>query len=121
MKIPLKISAEWHSLGTNDNVDGNLRSIELIREWLQGAERVLRQRGSQDKDPVIYGHDRSANVAGVTSQDFDGIKMATLHAWHRWWSDPSRDPHGREEAGRDPAGEAAKVRAEIEARGGSIS
>lgn len=120
MKIPLKISAEWHSLSTNDSVDGNLHSIRVIREWLEGTERVLQQRGSDDKEPVMYGHKRTANVAGLTGSEFDGIEMATLRTWYAWWSDPRRDRYGREEAGRDPAAEASKVRAEIEARGGSI-
>jgi hypothetical protein len=121
VKIPLEINGEWQSLGSSDDIEGNLRSITLIRVWLEGTERVLRERGANDKDPIIYRHPRRADVAGLTSSEFDGIEMGTLRSWHIWWSETARNSHGREEAGRDPQTEAEKVRAEIEARGGTVS
>jgi hypothetical protein len=63
----------------------------------------------------MYGHGKS-NVAGVTSGDFDGVDMATLRFWEKWWSSPERSQWGRKEAGRDPATGAEKVGREIEAR-----
>ncbi len=63
----------------------------------------------------MFGHGKT-NAAGITSVEFDGVDMATLRFWQQWWSDPSRTRHGREEAGRDPTEQVARIRLEIEAR-----
>jgi hypothetical protein len=105
------------SLSRTDDPDTNRRSIEIVREWLNGAAEAL-DAGKVDpaaKDPRMFGHGTS-NVAGVTHPDFDGVDMTTLRYWLRWWTSPERSPYGREEAGRDPAVEAERVRREIEAR-----
>ena len=63
----------------------------------------------------MFGHGKS-NVAGVTHSDFDGVDMATLRTWLKWWSSQERSPYGREEAGRNPHVEAERVQREIDAR-----
>ena len=55
-------------------------------------------------------------MRGFTNPDFDGRDSNTLRYWFDWWRDPERDQHGKEEAGRHPYVEAARVLAELEAR-----
>jgi hypothetical protein len=117
VRVPLEIQGEWSSLLRTDDPETNRRSIEIIREWLDGAADALGsgKLDTPSKDPKIYGHGKSS-VAGVTNRDFDGVDMATLRYWLKWWSSPDRSPYRREEAGRDPKVEAERVRREIEAR-----
>ena len=117
MRIPAEIQGEWSSLSRTDNRSENLRSLEKIRAWLDkaaGALAVSTPRTAQ-KEPKMFGHSKT-NAAGITSVEFDGVDMATLRFWEQWWSDPSRTRHGREEAGRDPTEQVARIRLEIEAR-----
>jgi hypothetical protein len=117
VKVPMLVLAEWTSLSRTDDLDINRRSIEIVREWLDGAADALAE-GKVDpsaKDPKMYGHGKS-NAPGITHPDFDGVEMATLRYWLGWWSNPERSMYGREEAGRDPEAEAERVRHEIAAR-----
>jgi hypothetical protein len=115
MRIPLEITAKWAALGATDDVDRNLEAIAAIRSWLDEAEAGLSAGTGSTKEPKMYGHAKT-NARGVTHADFDGVDTATLRHWLAWWSDPVRSAHGREEAGRDPATEAARISREIEAR-----
>jgi hypothetical protein len=117
MRIPAEIQGEWSSLGRSENPTENLRSIEKVRKWLDGATEALEQAvpGAPPKGPKMFGHG-SANVRGVTHVDFDGVDMATLRFWLEWWAEPERTQWGSEEAGRDPREQITKIRREIEAR-----
>ena len=75
MKMPLGISAEWASLGRLHDARANLQSIALIREWLDGVEAYLAAGGDPAKEPVIYGHDKSAATRGYTSAEYDGVTL----------------------------------------------
>lgn len=100
-KVSMHVRAEWASLSRTDDLESNRRSIEVVREWLDGAADAL-AAGKVDtsaKDPKLYGHGKS-NVPGITHPDFDGVDMATLRYWLRWWSSPS----GRCMAVRRPVG-----------------
>jgi hypothetical protein len=59
---------------------------------------------------------KSAQSRGFTHPDFDGVDSSTLRYELDWWRDPSRSPEGPEEQGRDPAVNAARILAELEAR-----
>ena len=115
--MPPEIQGEWGSLLRTDDPEANRHSIEIIRDWLDGAADAFAagELDAPSKDPRMHGHGKS-NIAGMTHRDFDGVDMATLRYWLRWWSSPERSPYGREEAGRDPEFEAARVRREIKAR-----
>src|SRR5947209_3042394 len=117
VKIPLHVQSEWAALSRTDDPELNRRSIDEIRKWLDGFAESLTSVDPKNPpgDPKLFGHAKS-NVAGITSSEFDGVEMATLRYWLKWWSDPQRSQWGREEAGRDPEAEAAKVLREIEAR-----
>jgi len=117
VRVPPEIQGEWSSLLRTDDPEINRRSIETIREWLDAAAEALAsgRLDAPSKDPKMYGH-ATSNVGGVTHPDFDGVEMATLRYWLKWWTSPDRSAYGREEAGRDPRVEAERVRREIEAR-----
>ena len=118
MKVPLNISGEWGSLTRVHSRDTNLRSLRAIREWLNCVENFLEAGGDPAGNPQLTNFQRS-NARGATSSEFDGVPMATLRYWLEWWEAPERTWCGAEEADRDPVAEASKVRAEIEARGGT--
>jgi hypothetical protein len=116
MRVPLEVQAEIGALSKTDDRELNLESIRKIRGWLDEAEGALASGATgSPKDPKIYGHG-DANVAGVTSNEYDGVPLAKLRYWENWWSQPERSQWGREEAGRDPQEELRKLRREIEAR-----
>jgi hypothetical protein len=115
VRIPLEINSEWFSLSSTDDRSRNLESIAVIRSWLDDASSALTAGKGSSKEPKLYGHAKS-NTSGVTRVEFDGVETATLRYWLEWWTDPARSSHGREEAGRDPAAEAEKIRNEIHAR-----
>jgi hypothetical protein len=62
---PLHIQGEWGSRSKTDDIDLNLRSIAVIREWLDGLADALERADPADppKDPRMSGHGKS-NVAG---------------------------------------------------------
>jgi hypothetical protein len=117
VKAPQNIIGEWGSLTRVHSAEPNLRSLRLIRDWLDCVEQYLDAGGDPDGDPQLRNYTPS-NAVGLTSGDFDGVPMATLRFWLQWWERPERTWCGAEEAGRDPAAECEKVRREIEARGG---
>jgi hypothetical protein len=116
--VPPEIEGEWTSLGTSGSRDNNLRSVELLLEWLDGAKRWLEDlppdalTGGPRVSPKLSG---SGGERGITDSRFDGVDMKTLRHLLRW-SDPERSPFGAEERGRDPKTEADPLRREIEAR-----
>jgi hypothetical protein len=121
VRIPLEIHGVLGSLEQRHDPASNLRSIEALQEWLREAEAYCRsqlERGASTggKSGRIHSHPEGKNSRGLTDSEFDGKSNATLQTWLTWWSDPARSPHGSEEAGRDPRVEAARVRAELEAR-----
>jgi hypothetical protein len=93
----------------------NLDSIGVLREWLDCVEKHLRAGGDPAATPQYHNYE-PVNVDGKTDPVFDGVPMATLESWLNWWQKPERTWCGGEEAGRDPATEAERVRLEIEAR-----
>jgi hypothetical protein len=60
----------------------------------------------------------SRNVPGVTSEEYDGVGMADLHAWLRYWEGVLAGTAKRnaQDAGLDAADEVRRLRLEIEAR-----
>ena len=121
MQIPLEVQAEWSSLTRTHSRVENLRSATIVREWLEGVETYLEGGGDPGREPVIYGHRKGSNTAGVTNPEYGGVSTSQLRFWLEWWGQPERTKHGAEEAGREPAVEIAKLRAELDARGASTS
>ena len=116
MRIPPEVQDQWASLRRSDDRAANLESVRAVRTWLAGLEEFLAAPVRlDDKEPKIYGH-ADSNARGITTTEFDGVRTAKLRYWLEWWSEPTRSPHGKEEAGRDPKTEIAKLKAEIEAR-----
>ena len=130
MLIPTHIRAEFDQIEAVDEPLEVLRPIGAVREWLREAElRAIREasdRGESlarigdalgtDKQNIHQKLRSSRSAKGLTSPEFDGVITRTLRYWLWWWSQPERNPSGAEEKGRDPIAEAAKVRAELEAR-----
>jgi hypothetical protein len=109
------ISGEWASLTRVHSREQNLHSLRRIREWLDCVERYLEAGGEPDGNPHLTNYQPS-NTKGLTSAEFDGVPTPTLKHWLGWWEKPERTWCGAEEAGRDPATEARKLRDELETR-----
>jgi hypothetical protein len=129
MFIPEKIEAAFTALRAEEDPLVNLRSIKTLRDWLSDMEircievaheagRSFQQIAEVQERPrqAVHRTLRDSRTAGLTDPVFGGISSSTLRYWLDWWSDASRSADGAEEAGRDPAAEAARVRAELEAR-----
>ena len=115
MKRPLSIFGEWALLTRTHARERNLDSLRKIREWLDCVENYLEAGGDPGGDPRLTNF-KPTNARGVTDSKFDSVPMATLCFWLCWWERPERTWCGAEEAGRDPAVEAAALRREIAAR-----
>jgi hypothetical protein len=129
MFVPEKIESAFTALREEEDPLVNLRSIKTLRDWLGDMEirciEVAHDGGRSFQEIAdVQGRPRQAvhrtlrdsRTSGLTDPVFGGVSSSTLRYWLEWWSDPSRSASGVEEAGRDPATEAAKVRAELEAR-----
>lgn len=90
------------------------RTIEHAQKQGRSYQQIadVQERPRQAVHRTLKG----ARGRGLTHPDFDGVSSSTLRYWLDWWSDPQRSLAGAEEAGRDPATEAARVRAELEER-----
>jgi transposase-like protein len=129
MFVPEKIEATFKALRLEEDPLVNLRSIKTLRDWLGDMEirciefahesgSTFQQIAEVQERPrqAVHRTLRDARTSGLTDPDFDGVSSSTLRYWLDWWSDPSRTSQGVEEDGHDPATEAAKVRAELDAR-----
>jgi hypothetical protein len=119
MRVPGEINGEWKSLSSNPRRDENLRSVQLVREWLEGAEGYLRSLptgANTDEPPVSPRRGGTGGERGISDSAFDGVDTATLRFWLSWWSDSARSSYGGDERARDPKTEADRVRREIDAR-----
>ena len=127
--IPRPIRDELDKLAASDEPLENLASIKVVEEWIadlklfateraQRAGHSLQQIGDvQERHPqAVHRTLKAARTEGLTHSDFQGVTSSTLRYWLDWWSDPARTKDGYEEAGRDPKVEAARVRAELQAR-----
>jgi hypothetical protein len=127
--IPEKIETVFTALRAEEDPLANLRSIKTLRDWLGDMEircievahdggRSFQQIAEVQERPrqAVHRTLRDSRTSGLTDPVFGGVSSSTLRYWLDWWSDPRRRPGGAEEAGQDPATEAAKVRAELEAR-----
>jgi len=129
MFVPDKINSAFSDLRAEEDPLMNLRSIKTLRDWLSDMEirsiEVAHNGGSTFQQIAeVQGRPRQAvhrtlresRTSGLTDPVFGGVSSSTLRYWLDWWSDPSRTAGGVEEDGRDPATEAARVRAELDAR-----
>lgn len=130
MLIPDHIRVEFERIQELDDPLAALEPIGAVREWLREAELHAIKQASEDGASLarignalgtakqnIHQKLRTATSSkGLTSPEFDDVTSSTLRYWLWWWSRPERRAAGVEEKGRDPAHEAAVVRAELEAR-----
>lgn len=129
MFVPEKIEAAFAALRAEEDPLANLRSIKTLRDWLSDTEihciEVAHESGHSFQQiaevqerprQAVHRTLRDSRTSGLTDPVFGGVTSSTLRYWLDWWSDPSRSADGTEEAGRDPATEAARVRAELDAR-----
>jgi hypothetical protein len=130
MVIPTHIRAELDRIEQLEEPLALLGPIGAVREWLRDSElRAIREasdRGESlsrigdalgtDKQNIHQKLRSTRSAHGLTDPAFDGVISRTLRYWLWWWSQPERHPSGAEEKGRDAGAEAAKVRAELEAR-----
>jgi hypothetical protein len=129
MFIPEKIETAFTTLRAEDDPLANLRSIKTLRDWLSDMEirciEVAHEQGQSFQQiadvqerprQAVHRTLKGSRTVGLTDPDFGGVSSSTLRYWFAWWTDPTRSPEGAEEAGRDSAVEAAKVRAELEER-----
>ena len=129
MFVPDKINSTFAALRSEEDPLMNLHSIKTLRDWLGDMEirciEAAHTSGSSFQQiaevqgrprQAVHRTLREARTSGLTDPAFDRVSSSTLRYWLDWWSDPSRSPDGEEEEGRDPATEAARVRAELDAR-----
>src|SRR5258706_9032431 len=130
MLIPPHIRAELKRIEQLDEPLALLGPIGAVREWLRESElRAIREASDKgeslsrigdalgtDKQNIHQKLRSTRSAPGLTGPEFEGVISPTLRYWLWWWSQPDRNPTGAEEKGREPVAEAAKVRAELEAR-----
>jgi len=127
--VPQNVRVEFERLRASNDPLANLRSLELLGEWISDMKTfaandakaqgyTLHQIGEVQHRPrqAVHRSLKAGQSRGFTHPDFDGVDSSTLRYWFDWWSDPVRRASGAEEKGRDPANEAARVLAELEAR-----
>ena len=129
MFVPEKIETTVDALRADDDPLANLRSIKTLRDWLSDMEiwciEAAHDGGHSFQEIAdVQGRPRQAvhrtlrdsRSAGLTDPAFSRVSSSTLRYWLDWWTDSTRSADGVEEDGRDPATEAARVRAELVAR-----
>jgi transposase-like protein len=127
--IPQSVRVEFETLRTTSDLLSNLRSLERLGDWIddmkvfvaseaKASGRTLHEIGAVQDRPrqAVHRKLKSGQSHGFTHPDFDGVNSSTLRYWLDWWSDPARRKNGKEENGRDPKSEAARIMAELEAR-----
>ena len=129
MFIPKAIEDAFDAMRGNDDPLTSLRTIKVLRDWLSDMEihcietahtagHTFQEIAEVQERPrqAVHRTLKSARTPGLTDPLFEGVSSSTLRFWLEWWSAPERSSAGVEEAGRDPAVEAARVRTELNAR-----
>lgn len=129
MFVPQHIRTAFDQLQTETDPLANLRSLELLAEWVAdmrvyAASEAINNGYTLHRIGAVQNKTRQAvhrtlklaQSPGLTDPEFDGVDSSTLRYWLDWWNDPSRAADGAEEKGRNPVAQAARIRAELEAR-----
>jgi hypothetical protein len=128
--IPNHIREQFARIEELNDPLAALEPIGAVREWLRECElhaiKQASERGASlarignalgtDKQNIHQKLRTTNNAKGLTSPEFDGVTSSTLRYWLWWWSRPERRATGVDERERDPAEQAAMIRAELEAR-----